>query len=368
MSFFKSIENSFREIEERENAKDGLLSFGVQYLDDAMLGIGKNDLILVGARSGAGKTALCCNIALANVLAGKRVHFIALEAEMYEIERRIKYQLFAKAFYDSKDEFYKLKQKLQYMNEEEKQKLAHLENIFQEKINYQNWRYGEYLKTHHTFEGAATTAFINKAQNLFTFYKTNDFNVSTFAMKVLECEDDTDLIIVDHVHYFDYDDDKENSSIKEIAKTARKLALENGKPILLVSHLRKRDRNADEACPGLEEFHGSSDLYKIATKAITLAPGYAMNTSGGGYETLIRIVKNRYDGSVTRYMAAVNYLIREGMYEKEYYIGQANQKRDGNFICLSPDDTPEWAQHINRTARDIVDVSKGKAGKKSVLA
>ena len=55
MGFIRSIEKSFVEASGRKNLRDGILSFGVQYLDDAMLGILKNDLILVGAASGGGK-------------------------------------------------------------------------------------------------------------------------------------------------------------------------------------------------------------------------------------------------------------------------------------------------------------------------
>ena len=67
MGFIRSIEKSFVEASGRKNLRDGILSFGVQFLDDAMLGILKNDLILVGAASGGGKTQFCCNVALANV-------------------------------------------------------------------------------------------------------------------------------------------------------------------------------------------------------------------------------------------------------------------------------------------------------------
>jgi replicative DNA helicase len=55
--------------------------FGVTYLDAALKGICPNDLILIGATSGAGKTELCAQIARINAKLGKRVNYIALEAE-----------------------------------------------------------------------------------------------------------------------------------------------------------------------------------------------------------------------------------------------------------------------------------------------
>lgn len=318
MSFIRSIEQTFEEVKSRRNAKNGLLKFGINYLDDAMLGILKNDLILIGAGSGAGKTQTCCNIAKANVEMGKRVHYIALEAEYLEIERRIKYQIFAREFFaDPKRP-----------------------NI---SISFQNWMVGDYIESCAAYEAIAANEFMSKYDGLFTFYKNEKFDISDMILKITECADETDLIILDHVHYMDLDSENENHSVKNIAKTARSLALEMGKPIILVSHMRKSDRHSRTFAPGLEEFHGSSDLYKIATKAITLGPG-AM-TKEGKIETYLRIVKNRFEGSVTRYVGKSYYNPRQGKYERSYEIGDALQSWDSGFQQLTKDRYPEWAEY-----------------------
>ena len=89
---FASSSSNF--IDERQHRqKNKLLKFGVSFVDDSLLGILPDDLILVGAPSGVGKTQFCVNLALANVSVGKRVHFFALEAGKYEIERRLKWQI-----------------------------------------------------------------------------------------------------------------------------------------------------------------------------------------------------------------------------------------------------------------------------------
>lgn len=319
MSFIQSNSLAFSEIDTRKDKREGILSFGIDYLDDAMAGILKNDLILLGAGSGAGKTQVCCNVALANIEKGKRVHFIALEAEYAEIERRIKYQIFAKKFFEDSNRPKDVS------------------------ISFQNWMLGDFIKSCADHEAEAAKDFANNYDGLFTFYKQSKFDLSDMIAKVVECADDTDLIIIDHVHYFDFDDDNENRAVKEIAKTARTLTLEQGKPIILVSHLRKRDRGSLDLVPGLEEFHGSSDLYKIATKAITLAPGeWSPNNK---FETLFRIVKNRFEGSVTRNIASCNYLIKEGRYEKGYRLGDANRKRDDGFSPLDLHLYPSWARN-----------------------
>lgn len=320
MGFLRSIEQTFDEVNQRKSARNGLLSFGIDYLDHAMVGILKNDLILIGAGSGAGKTQTCCNIARANVEKGKNVHYIALEAEYLEIERRIKYQLFAKHFFSDPNR----------------------PNV---SISFQNWMLGDFIESCVAYEALAAQEFMNTYQSLFTFYKSNKFDIDDLIRTVTECSDDTDLIILDHVHYMDLDDNNENRAIKEIAKTARDLALEMGKPIILVSHVRKSDsRGSVSFAPGLEEFHGSSDLYKIATKAITIGPG-AMN-SDGQIETYFRIVKNRFEGSVTRYIGKCFYNSKEGKYGRSYEIGDAYQTRDNCFQQLDRGIYPTWGEYF----------------------
>ena len=321
MGFLKSIEHSYSEVEQRKNLRDGILKFGIKYLDDAMVGILKNDLILIGAGSGAGKTQTCCNIALANVAMGKRVHYIALEAEFLEIERRIKYQLFAKSFF--KDS-------------------ARPKGV---EISFQNWMLGDFINSCTFNEAEAAKEFLEKTETLFTFYKTDKFDANDLILTVMECAADTDLIILDHVHYMDYDDDNENKAVKHIAKTARTLALEMGKPIILVSHVRKSDRHSLTFAPGLEEFHGSSDLYKIATKAVTIGPGAI--SADGKIETYFRIVKNRFEGSVTRYIGKCFYNAKEGSYDSGYEIGNAYQNRESGFKSLDRHLYPTWGTYFS---------------------
>lgn len=320
MGFLKSIEHSFSEVDGRRNGRDGILSFGIKYLDDAMLGILKNDLVLIGAGSGLGKTAICCMIAKANIENGRRVHYIALEAEHLEIERRIKYQLFANAFF----------------NDPDRPKVE---------ISFQEWMLGSLFEKTKPYEAIAANSFLEKFGTLHTFYKSDKFDVTDLINTVMECASETDLIILDHVHYMDLESDNENQAIKKIAMTARTLALEIGKPIILVSHMRKSDKGVSPLAPGIEDFHGSSDLYKIATKAITIGPG-GINEQGK-VETFFRIVKNRFEGSVTRYLGKCFFNPKEGTYDKKYEVGNASQSRDAGFTQLAFNNYPAWAEYYN---------------------
>ena len=318
---FESVgKNSHSERARRRELGKNLMSFGISFLDDALKGIFRDDLILLGAPSGAGKTQLCCSIAAANLDEGRRVHYIALEAARFEIEHRLKYPLVMDAFY----------------SDPQRPRLG-------ERIGFQDFLCGEWDTELAPYEDAVDSVFQGQYENLFIYYKQNKFGISELIEAVSFAANDTDLIIIDHVHYFDLDHDSENKAMKEIAQTARDLALEQQKPIILVAHLRKRDRGSDELCAGLEEFHGSSDLFKIATRVITMSPG--PKTVGGFFETYFRIPKNRLDGEVTRFCAKEFYSSKKGSYEQgKYQLGWAEQKRSRGFEAVDPSLWPSWGK------------------------
>lgn len=323
--FFKSIDNVENEKSLRLAKKEKILKFGVRMLDDACSGILRNDLILIGAASGAGKTELCTQIALNNVRNSKRVHFIALEAEEFEIERRILYSLIANKWYADKspDAFDLRENKLP-------------------RFSFKGWCLGEFKGHIEQFESEAEQEFKKQFNGLFTYYKRDRFKVDNLIETVLyAAASETDLVIIDHVHYFDFETDNENREIKEIAKMARSLALESGKPIILVGHLRKRDRNNDDLVPGLEEFHGSSDLYKIATRVITLAPG---PKAGRGYHTYLRIPKDRLDGGNARFIGQIKFNPAENCYDQEYSLGKSGSTKQDGFTELDEHSLPDWAR------------------------
>lgn len=316
--FKASSERISGELQRRRKNQGERLVFGVDFLDDALRGILRDDLILVGAPSGMGKTQLCCNIANANIAAGKKIHYIALEASEDEIERRLLYPLVMERFLaDPKRP-----------------------SVF---VTFPEWMLGEFLDPLAEYEEAAARFFEEAYKNLFMFYKQEKFGVHEMTQAILTASLDTDLILIDHAHYFDFDDDNENRAMKKIAKTVRQLAIDHRVPIILVAHLRKRDKGNEELCAGLDEFHGSSDLYKIATKVITISGGEP--TPDGCFETFFRIPKNRIDGGVTRFIAKEFFNNKVGTYEKgRYILSSANQKRSKPFEPIDRNSRPTWAK------------------------
>lgn len=297
-----------------------LLRFGNAFLDDSLLCIKPEDLILVGAPSGVGKTQFCVNLALTNVEDGRRVHFFALEAAECEIEMRLKYRVLMEQFYADPNR-------------------PHIGKTFL----FDEWEIGAYEDILAPYEDWAEKYCIEAYKNLHTFYKLDQFDVSKLIELVTMAADDTDLIIVDHVHFFDWEDSNDNRAIKDIAKATRDLCRNFKIPIVLIAHLRKKDRGNQELVAGLDEFHGSSDLPKIATKVITIASGGPSSVKEGCYTTYIRTPKNRHLSSSTSYLAQILFNEQKGTYEKEYRLGWANAQKFGE---IEPHKTPKW---LNRS-------------------
>lgn len=338
--FNSASDSANSELEARRLIPGTVLRFGIDYLDDSLRGIERDDLILLGAMSGVGKTQLCCNIALANLAEGKKVHYIALEASKFEIERRLKFPLVAERYY----------------SDPQRPKLSR-------RLNYADWKIGTFLSELEEYEQSAAQFFETAYRDFLIHYKAERFGVNELINAVQYCAKDTGLVMIDHVHYFDFDDDNENRAIREIAKVVRDLTRDERVPILLVAHMRKRDARNDELVPGYEEFHGTSDLFKIATKVITVGPG--RQASNGSFETFFRTPKNRNDMSVSRFCAKEFYTPKGGSYEKnKYSLGWAEQKRSRGFESIAGSLYPDWAIRCDSTARsggNDFHVSKGNS-------
>ncbi len=305
-----------------ENAKD-ILTFGVPFLDDCFGGIMKNDLIVYGARTGAGKTELAAMIGGANARKGKRVHMFALEAERYEVERRLKYQILAELFY-----------------KELRVSRSELRSVH---LNYQDWYQGKLDHLIGMYEPEIEDIIADKYSNLNVLYPDRNYFIENFEREVLAIENEVDLIIIDHLHYFDLDENQnENAQITRITKRIRELSLQTGKPVVLVVHLRKTDKRSKELVPDETEFHGSSNIPKIATKIFTMAKSRTERDEKSFLmPTYIRPVKCRTDGSRTMYVADCMFNRNVNQYEPAYRLGQLSF--DGSEMTQSTE-IPHWAK------------------------
>lgn len=302
---------------------DKMLRFHLEFLDDYSVGIAKNDVVLLGAETGAGKTALAKRIAQRNVLAGKCVFYYALEAEPNEIEVRIGYELV-----------------MSY---------AQADHNMPRGASFGRWRacmYDTYPKFPE-YKDRAQTELRERYQNLHTFYKKGDFGLPEMTREFLAAHATADLIVLDHLHYVDLADGPENVEYKRTIKLVRDLALEMDTPVLLVAHLRKKQRGGlKQIVPDIEDFHGSSDLIKVATKCILIAPAYVDTLPPGIAGTYAWVAKDRRVGT-TNYVGLLAYNLATCDYQAGYQLGKKNQVGT-EWTETRLFDLPAWAEHAHR--------------------
>ena len=302
------------ECEERLAQAARMCTFGISYLDDALYGILPNDLIVLAGRSGGGKSEIAIHISMINALKGKRVFHLALEAEKREMTRRALFKALARDFYSRRA-------------------------FVSERPNYLAWLTG---RQEHLFEkyGAEITSQLAKFENLKLFYRGTDFGTKELSMIFSSVKNQADLLVLDHLHYVDIPDDNENKAYKEMVKEIRNLALYYGIPVILVAHIRKADRKNPNPVPDLEDIHGSSDIFKIATKVITIAPARELRLDPHRFPTFLKIAKCRQDGSLQFVTGLSVFDLSRGEYEETYKLGNHNYKGEWELIEVHP----HWAR------------------------
>lgn len=309
------------EREERLAIRPQVLTFGVRFLDVALGGFFPSDVVLLGGASGQGKTELARLIAQANAMRGRRVHYFALEADPREIERRVKWTILVERIISQVGG-----------------------SAFYDRLNYLDWYKGEIDDITGRFEDDADATVADLLRNLFTFYlDEDDFGIDEFERAVVQLGNDTDLIVLDHFHFLDFGD-QENRAAKAAIKRIRGIARRTRKPILVVAHIRKADRGGKRLVPVLDDFHGSSDVMKMATKAIILAPASdRQNAAPHLWKTYLSAGKCRIEGSRARYAACVVFDARRRSYDDDFILGTVTPSGD-KFLEVETSKIPPWAR------------------------
>ncbi len=309
--------------EQQKNNKTRRLTYGVSYLDDALVGIAPNDLVLIAGRSGQGKSELALHISEHNARQGKRVLHIALESEKKELTRRALFKIMSEQFYRDK-----------------------YRQMTAERPRYSEWHFG--LQDHllEPYKEYAKESLFAIKKNLKFFYREEKFDIKSLVQLFVSAKGNFDLVVLDHFHYFDLEGKtNENQEQKELIKEIRDMALIYDIPIVLAAHIRKADRSSSGAIPSIEDIHGSSDIYKVATKAIIIAPGTQVKDvaldAKFRYPTYLRIGKSRQDGSLTKYCSVCIFNVSLNKYEDKYKLGLV----DFNGAWVEINDVPYWAKN-----------------------
>lgn len=300
--------------------RQAALPFGVAYLDDQLRSIYARDLVLIGADTGAGKTYLGLHMAQNACRSGRRVAHFALEAHFGEMEQRLVYR--------------------------EVQRLAWKHKVDGRlELSFGAWANGLASKAVHGLDTSARSIVAQQATGLRTFYRQTRFTAADLVREVLAVASEVDLVVLDHCHYIDAEEDE--SEIKTVTATANALrhcSLVTGKPVLAIAHLRKRGagRKGGELMPVADDFHGASQLTKVCTRIITLAPARDVPAVRGMAPTYMRVEKCRWDG-VQGYAALVDFDLDKQVYADRYVLGRFGWA-DGRFQYLEPNEFPRWAR------------------------
>jgi replicative DNA helicase len=288
------------------------------FLDDCLRSILPHDFIILGAETGVGKTSIVTSIAKQNAKAGRRVYMIALEAEPKEIERRIKYEMIAD--------------------------IAYNDGIDPADLSYIDWYRGKLEHVLAKYNDVVDRRIALEYRTLHTYYRGSKFDHDDIRRLFLAIQDKADLIILDHLHYVDIEDENEARGFKRTVKMLRDVTLGIGKPVICVAHLRKKNmQERGQIVPDIERFHGASEVMKICTRAIMLAPCRTVEPSKW-YEsnTFIHVPKDRPSGA-TGHVALCRFDRRFKTYSSNYTLGRAI---DGGteWEPMPFQDVPKWAR------------------------
>lgn len=322
MESFKSVAERLGELQEaRKHVGEGM-TLGNKFLNDALDGIYRDDLVIITAKAGHGKTELAYHIATANALTGKKVHLFALEAHHGEVEARAKYKLLASAFFTQSDW-----------------------RTYGETPRYLRWMHGKQDHLLGKFEPEIDQIMSKNLSTLYSYYLGDKFNVEDFEGEMLKAaRAGTDLVIVDHLHYFDLDDVDEVRALRKTIRQIRTITKFYRKPTVVVAHIRKQDKKGGSVIPDMDDIYGSSDISKIAT--VVIATARARDREAWNktiFPTYIQILKSRLDGSLINYTGLCGFDIVRNKYLDNYTLGKIKFGTD-EFVRIEDQDRPEWSR------------------------
>lgn len=292
--------------------------YPIKYLEDALLGVGKSELVVIGADTGIGKTTLVNDIAFLNAKAGKNVYLFSLEGDRYEVAQRERYKKFI-----------------------EMVQVSGRKDI--------DLSYRKFIMHQHGFEMDKEFMELDKLikqeyENLHVYKREDVLTMDLFAAHLDLIHADAELVIIDHLQYFDFMSQNEHAEITEIMKRIQTLKNKYRLPIILVSHLRKSAK--DRIFPDNNDFHGSSNIAKQADTCIILShvnfddEDFQHQIGKEIYKTGIRITKAR-TGISQRLIGVIDFNMKTRKYSENYQLALAMPL---GVVPLEEEHYPKWAK------------------------
>ncbi len=220
---------------------DNICKYWLWILDDYLWWIVENELVVIAAWPWVWKTDLSVNIALSNAMRWKRVALFSLEWDVWEITYR-------------------------YFQREINKK------IMKDKWKVIRWpEYRLNLRTDiEDLERDVYNEMPKEMDNLMIFDKSFIPNRTALLQMLQDTYQQVDLFVIDHLHYLDFWEN-EYSWISEIVKWIKEMTELMEKPVVLVSHLSRKN-SENKRLPNISDLHWSSNIEKNANTIILLTP------------------------------------------------------------------------------------------------
>ena len=323
----------YERMTERRKSVKKVGNYNISYLDDYLSGIMPGDFILIGADTGCGKSELAYKLAFSNAEEGKRVHLIALECDEDEPYSRNIYKQIAKKYYREG-------------------------NRYSGKLTYRNYMLSENVDSEEIdqLEREAIAETTGKAKTLHIHYRGKEFGIKDLIEKFTYIAGRCDLLVIDHIDYFDLNiSENENAQVTNIMKVLRDLNHSHNIPIIVISHMRKK-QNRKQKLPGIEDFMGTSNKAKQVKTIIILARDYERDKYDEyKYGTFIYAAKAGRFAPSTNLVARTIYDGLRNEYEDRYELGRICNYGEEVGIELS---RPDWARRAAQNLDEKKEVNE----------
>lgn len=313
-----------------------LCTYGIKCLDDALTCILPNDLVVIGADSGVGKSELGLGIARTNAKRGKRVALFFLEGGHLEAIARMKWcdicDLYFQEYKQHGIDMDYSKWRINSLNH------PVIKEIEQRVMDSYTVEFKDNLYIQEIGKTFTLEDFIDA---LLGFHTLENFLTDYNKKKVAKMYD-LDLVVIDHLQYFSLEErGDEIQSVTKILKNVKNLSDFHQLPVVLISHLRKKTK--ERGLPDQDDFYGSSNIPKISSTAITITSAMDENDHQNGlYPTFFRICKSRV-GVRGNLALKVNFRQKTRTYDDRYEVFAINRDGFTGKEPLSKDYKPKWA-------------------------
>ena len=212
---------------------DNICKYGIPMLDNYLGWILPSELVVIWADPWVGKSEIAYLIAIENAMRWKKILLLSLEWDLQEIA------------------------------------LRHLQREINKFATIKTADYRFNLTDLTDIEYQAFERISDKVKNNLLIYNKKQIPDLIFVKNLIEAtKDNIDMIIIDHLHYIQIEWENENRVIWEIMRELKTITDIIKKPIILMSHLRKRDTKQD---PEIYDLYWSSNVSKEATTILLVS-------------------------------------------------------------------------------------------------